>query len=201
MQNSLIRKYLMTFEGCLIVALGIQFFNSSELLIGGTAGLSFILKELTGLSFGVLFFVINIPFYILALKQMGKEFTLRTFASVTILSVLSDFLEATVTFQVVHPIISSVLGGALIGFGLILVFRSGSSLGGINILALYLDKRYGINPGKTIMTTDVLIVGSALFVFGLIQVLISMVAIFVMTSILGRYHKTAPIAQNAPEGE
>jgi uncharacterized membrane-anchored protein YitT (DUF2179 family) len=198
LNNPMVRNSLMILEGCLIVALGIQFFTSSNLVIGGTAGLSIILKQLTGLSFGVLFFLVNIPFYILAIKQMGLAFTIRTFISVSILSVLSDFLAVYVTFKVAHPLIGSVLGGALIGFGLILIFRSGSSLGGINILALFLDKRYRINPGRTIMTTDIIIVGSATFVFGLKQILFSMVAIFVMSSILGRYHKTAPIVQNSP---
>lgn len=193
---SFARQMFMIVGGCFLVALGIRVFTASDLVLGGTAGISIVLYHITGLSFGVLFFLINLPFYWLSIKQLGMGFTLKTFMSVTLLSLLSDGLTALLDLPIIHSLFGAVIGGALIGFGLILLFRSNSSLGGINILAMFLSRRHSINPGKTIMITDICIVCSALLVFGYIQILYSIVAIMVMSAVLGRYHKKSPIEKN-----
>ena len=65
--------------GTLLFALAIVLFRQAGLLTGGTAGLTFLAHYATGLSFGLLYFLINIPFYIFGLKALGKAFTLKTF--------------------------------------------------------------------------------------------------------------------------
>ena len=59
------------FTGVLLISVGVAFFTSAGLLTGGTAGLAFLLHYGTGISFGKLFFVINLPFYWLALRTVG----------------------------------------------------------------------------------------------------------------------------------
>ncbi|WP_129710516.1 YitT family protein [Priestia megaterium] len=187
--------------GCLCVAIGIQFLTASNLVIGGTAGLGIVLQHLTGISFGVLFFIINLPFYFMALTQIGLQFTIKSFISVSLMSVMSDLLAANFSFTLPHPLVAAVVGGVIVGIGLIFLFRHGSSLGGINMLCVFLDKRFGINPGKTMLLTDVLIVGSATVVFGVVQVLYSLIGIFIMTGLLGRYHKRSPIERTGEHME
>ncbi|MBG9474087.1 MULTISPECIES: YitT family protein [Priestia] len=187
--------------GCLCVAIGIQFLTASNLVIGGTAGLGIVLQHLTGISFGVLFFIINLPFYFMALTQIGLQFTIKSFISVSLMSVMSDLLAANFSFKLPHPLVAAIVGGIIVGIGLIFLFRHGSSLGGINMLCVFLDKRFGINPGKTMLLTDVLIVGSATVVFGVVQVLYSLIGIFIMTGLLGRYHKRSPIERTGEHME
>ena len=193
---NVIRKWLWILFSCLCVAIGIQFLTTADLVIGGTAGLGIVMQHLTDVSFGVLFFSINLPFYFLAILQLGFVFTVRSFISVSIMSAMSDTLALMFTFELPHPILSAVLGGAMIGIGLIFLFREGSSLGGFNMLCIFLDKRFGVNPGKTMFLTDMFIVASATIVFGIVQVMYSALAIFIMTGILGRYHKQAPIERH-----
>ncbi|MBY0096142.1 YitT family protein [Mesobacillus maritimus] len=190
------RKWLWILFSCLCVAIGIQFLTNADLVIGGTAGLGIVMQQLTNVSFGVLFFSINLPFYFLAISQLGMVFTVRSFISVSIMSAMSDTLVLMFSFELPHPIMSAILGGAMIGIGLIFLFREGSSLGGFNMLCIFLDKRFGINPGKTMFLTDIIIVASATIVFGIVQVLYSALVIFIMTGILGRYHKKAPIERH-----
>lgn len=190
------KNMFMILFGCFLVALAIKVFNITNLLIGGTAGLGILLQQITHLSFGTLFFLINIPFYILSIMQIGISFTIKSFLSISALSIMSELLTNYVMFELPHPIIGTIIGGILLGFGLILLFRSGSSLGGVNIVAVFLDKRFGINPGKTVFITDAIIVSLALFVFNIEQVLYSILAIVVMSVLLGRYNKTSPIEQN-----
>lgn len=196
MNGNWMKQLVMIVAGCMLVALGIHIFAASHIVLGGTAGMGLILHHITGLTVGMLFFLINIPFYFLSVRQLGIRFTLKTFLSVTLLSVLTDQMAIFLNIEMPYTIIGAVVGGALIGFGLTILFRSNSSLGGINILALFLDRRYGINPGKTIMISDICIVLSALVVFTVIEVVYSILAIFVMSAVLGRYHKKSPIEKN-----
>lgn len=191
-----IKRWVSIIIGCIAVSLGINLLTSSHLVMGGTAGLGMVLHPLTGLSFGILFFIINLPFYFMAITQIGVLFTIRSFVSVTLLSFLSDYFSEWLPISLPHPLLSSPLAGIIIGIGLIFLFRNGSSLGGINMLCVYLDKKYGINPGKTMFTTDLMILCGAIFVFGIVHVLYSFIAIFMMSAVLGRYHKRSPIEKN-----
>ena len=65
--------------GTLIIALGVNLFTHAGLLTGGSAGLAFLMKYSTPLTFGQAFFLINLPFYILAILHFGWEFTIKTF--------------------------------------------------------------------------------------------------------------------------
>jgi uncharacterized membrane-anchored protein YitT (DUF2179 family) len=180
--------WLSILEGCLLVALGIHILNASDLLISGTAGAGMILQHVTDLSFSVIFFLLNIPFYILALRYMGTEFTIRTFFSISLLSILTELMQRYLQLTV-DPLFAAVLGGLLVGFGLIILFRHHASLGGLNILAMYLERRFAIHPGRTTIVGDMLIAIAALWVFEAQQVAISMVAFAVVSSVVGRYHK------------
>ncbi|PPC78742.1 membrane protein [Pokkaliibacter plantistimulans] len=182
-------RWLSILEGCLLVALGIHLLNSSHLLISGTAGMGLIVQHLSTLSFGQLFFILNLPFYLLAIRCMGRAFTVRTFISVSLLSLLSELMRRYLDFNIAEPVLAAVLGGMLVGFGLIILFRHQSSLGGLNILAMYLERRFGIHAGKTTLVGDILIVSVAFFVFEPAQVLYSLVAFLFMSSVVGRYHR------------
>ncbi len=64
--------------GSLIAALGLYFLAQVGFMTG-MAGLAFVLHYWSGWSFGLLFFVLNLPFYILSLRRVGLDFTIKTF--------------------------------------------------------------------------------------------------------------------------
>jgi uncharacterized membrane-anchored protein YitT (DUF2179 family) len=186
-------------EGCFLVALGFFFLQSSSLLIGGTGGLAAITNNLYEISLGTWFFLINLPFFVIALKQMGKSFTFKSIVSIALVSVLSDTLSSMIVIDVIPLWLAAIIAGGLMGIGLLLVFRNGASLGGVNILALYLEKHYGIHTGKVIFIIDMIILTIAFQVYSVEQVLYSVIASLVLTSVIGRYHKKAPISQLQPK--
>ncbi|WP_027854554.1 YitT family protein [Marinobacterium litorale] len=182
-------RWLSILEGCLLVALGIHLLNSSNLLISGTAGLGLTLQHVTGLTFGQLFFILNLPFYLLAIRYMGWSFTLRTFTAVSLLALLSELMRRWLDFTVVQPALAAILGGLLVGFGLIILFRHQASLGGINILAMYLERRFDIHAGKTTLACDILILSLACLVFTPEQIAYALLAFLALSSVMGRYHR------------
>jgi uncharacterized membrane-anchored protein YitT (DUF2179 family) len=151
--------------GALVVALGILFVKSAGLLTGGAVGLSFLLHYATGANFGLALFLINLPFYWLALKRMGREFTLKTLATVATVSLLTEGLPRVVTIAAIDPFFAGLAGGLLMGVGMLILFRHRASLGGFNVLVLWLQERFGWRAGKLQMGLDVaILLGAALFV-------------------------------------
>lgn len=188
-------RWLSILEGCLLVALGIHLLSTSNLLISGTAGIGLILQQMFGLSFPLIFFILNLPFYILSMRCMGREFTLRTFASVSILAVLSELMNRWLDFRISEPLFAAMIGGTLFGFGLIIIFRHHASLGGLNIFSIYLERRFGIHASRTALVSDIMIVIFSFWVFEPQQVLYSLVAFLFLGSVVGRYHRPPLWAQ------
>ena len=153
--------------GTSFIGLGMAMFAQAGLLTGGTAGVAFLLHYYSGASFGWLFFAINLPFYWLALRQMGRAFTLRTFVAVGLVSLFSSLHRTLFPFAgSLNPYYTGLLGGLLIGMGVIALFRHKASVGGVNILALYVQQRYGLRAGKLQFGFDLLVMAGALLVAG-----------------------------------
>ena len=175
--------------GTLIIALGVNLFTHAGLLTGGSAGLAFLMQYSTPLTFGQAFFLINIPFYLLAVIHFGWEFTIKTFLAVFCLSVFSDVTPMLVTFDQVNPIYASIAGGCLMGVGFLMLFRHNASLGGLNILARYLSEKYGISMGKFQMVVDCMIVLLSVFVVDYTLIIISFVGAIALNIIIAVNHK------------
>jgi uncharacterized membrane-anchored protein YitT (DUF2179 family) len=160
-RHSLFEDAQAIVTGALFIALGVTMFATAGLLTGGTAGLAFLIHYATGWRFGAVFFVINLPFYFLALRTMGRAFTVKTFCAIAALSLFSELMPRLLRFDFLQPVYAGVMGGFLIGAGLLMLFRHKASLGGLNIVVLYLQERHGWRAGKVQMAIDCLIVLAA----------------------------------------
>ncbi|MDD0815924.1 YitT family protein [Curvibacter sp. HBC28] len=175
--------------GTLFVAMALMLFNQSGLLIGGTAGIGFLLHYLTGISFGKLFFVVNLPFYWFAWTRMGREFTLKTFFSVALLSALVELFPHVIHVDYLNPLFAALLGGLLLGTGCLFLARHKSSLGGATVVSLYLQDRFGIRAGKAQMLIDCSVLLLSLAVVPLERVAYSVLAAVVMSVFLWISHR------------
>jgi uncharacterized membrane-anchored protein YitT (DUF2179 family) len=147
--------------GSIIAALGLYFISTVGLLTSGIAGLAFVVHYWTGWNFGLLFFLLNMPFYILSIKRVGWDFTLKTFLSVALTSLLVEVQGRFLTISSVNPVWGAILGGVLLGFGLLALYRHRASLGGIGILAVFIQDRFGIQAGLVQLAFDVIVMALA----------------------------------------
>ncbi|CAM3382281.1 YitT family protein [Halomonas lysinitropha] len=175
--------------GTLFVALGVSFYTQAMLLTGSTAGLAFLLQYATGWRFGIGFFLINLPFYWLAVRRMGWSFTLRTFVAIGLVSVFSELTTGWIRIEWLHPLYAALMGGSLIGIGMLVLFRHRTSLGGINILALFLQDRYGWRAGYVQLGIDALIMLGALLVLPMERVGLSVLGAIALNLIIALNHK------------
>lgn len=175
--------------GTLLVSLGISLYSKAMLITGSSAGIALLLQYATGFGFGAIFFAVTIPFYYLAIKRMGWPFTIRTFIAVLLVSVFSRLTPLWIGYSMLQPLYAAVIGGALMGVGMLILFRHRTGLGGMNILALYLQDHYGIRAGYFQLAVDVVIMLLALFILDLQQVILSAIGAAVLNVIVGMNHR------------
>lgn len=175
--------------GTAAMALGITMFQHAGLLAGGTAGLAFLLHYASGLPFGPVFFAINLPFYWLAWRHLGRAFTLKTFAAVALLSIETEALPRLVGFARLQPLYAALMGGTLIGMGLLALFRHQASVGGVGIVAIVLQEQRGWRAGQLQMALDCSIVAAAFAVVAPLQVLLSVAGAVALNLVLAINHR------------
>ncbi len=177
------------FSGSLFVGITMMMFAQAGLLTGSTAGLAFVLHYATGLSFGGIYFAINIPFYWFAWKYIGKEFTIKTFLSVALLSVVTELGPRLIHIDYLHPAFAAIAGGLLMGTGVLFLARHKSSLGGATIVSLYAQDKWSIPAGKVQMVIDCIVVALALWIVPFDRVAWSVFAAVVMGVFLAVSHR------------
>lgn len=149
--------------GSTMAAFSIVILTHLGLITGQTAGLAVLISYASGVPFGPVFFLLNIPFYWFGYRRMGLSFTIKTFLAVAALSVLSALMPSWVDFSTLNPAFGAILFGFVSGAALLAIFRHGASLGGIGILALYLQDRTGFRAGQTQLIFDAALFTIALF--------------------------------------
>ena len=175
--------------GTMFMALGVVIYTKAVLLAGSTAGLALLLQYASGVGFWWLFFAVNLPFYVLAVKKLGWAFTLRTFAAVTLVSIFTRLTSDLISFSHLDPLYAAVMGGALSGTGLLILFRHRTGLGGINVLAIYLQDRFGIRAGYFQLAVDLAILATATFVIPPDRLALSVLGAVVVNMTLAINHR------------
>ncbi|MBB4050871.1 uncharacterized membrane-anchored protein YitT (DUF2179 family) [Devosia subaequoris] len=175
--------------GTMLVSLGIAFYAQVQLTTGSSAGLALLLQYITGIPFGWLFFAINLPFYALAWWRMGLPFTLKTIASVAMVSYFTSQIPAWIGIERIDPLFAALVGGGLMGLGILSLFRHKASVGGINILALFLQENFGIRAGYFQLGVDAVILVIAFFVLPFDRVLYSILGALVLNMIIALNHR------------
>lgn len=175
--------------GTMLVALGIVLYAQVTLSTGSTAGLALLLQYVTGIPFGWLFFAINLPFYVLAVLRMGWPFAIKTFICVGLVSYFTAHMSDWLDIADVHPLYAALVGGGLIGLGILSLFRHKASVGGINILSLYLQDNFGIRAGYFQLGVDAVILLAAFFVLPLDRVIYSILGALVLNMIIATNHR------------
>lgn len=175
--------------GIFLCGVGLHILTTVGLVTGQTAGIAVILSYVTGFSFGACFFAINLPFYWLAYRRLGAEFTVKSLISVTLLSLLTEFLPSR--FEIAHldPWLGALIFGAMVGLGLLAMFRHNGSLGGLGVLALYAQDHWGVKAGYVQLCADAVIFTVALFLFPFMVVVWSLLGAVVLNLVIAFNHR------------
>jgi len=193
-----VSEYLLIIIYSLLYAVStLLFVFPHSLLLGGTSGISVILESVTHMTPGSMLMVINTALIAAAYFLLGKEMGTKTLVGSLATSTFIGVLEPLLTFE--HAVIPNLFLSAAVGAGLIAIASSGlfyirSSSGGTDVLALILKKYTGIQTGRALLITDILIVivggllaDKVLFLSSLLGLLIKTTGIDVMTSVIQKH--------------
>ncbi|HLR55085.1 MAG TPA: YitT family protein [Pseudogracilibacillus sp.] len=172
-------KYIALIIGATFAAAAIELFLVQNSIIdGGIIGIALLLNKITTINFGILVFILNLPFLIFGYKYIGKNFFISSLFSIILLAVIEPSLE---TFEAVttDPLLATVFGGILLGTGVGTVIRYGGALDGTEILSIMLTKKVPFSVGEIVMFFNVFIFGWAGFILGWEQAMYSILTYYI----------------------
>jgi len=175
--------------GVFLASMGLHLLTTLGLITGQTAGIAVIISYLSGYSFGTVFFLVNLPFYVLAWRRLGKVFTIKSLISVTLLSILTEIIPPGMVFSHLDPLLGALTFGALTGVALLVLFRHNGSLGGLGVVALLIQDTTGFRAGWVQLIFDVCLFGLAFFLFDPLLVLYSLLGAVVINLIIAINHR------------
>ncbi|KQA24100.1 YitT family protein [Vibrio metoecus] len=188
-KHSYKEDWIAILTGTFLVAQGVYFLQAGNLLTGGTTGLALLMSQFVPLTFGVLYFLSNCPFYLLAWKRFGVRFAFNSAISGALVSLFADHLAMFITLEKINVVYCAIAGGLLMGLGMLILFRHRSSLGGFNVLCLFIQDRFGISVGKSQMAIDGLILLTSFFFVSPLTIGLSILGAFLLNIVLAMNHK------------
>lgn len=180
-----IRSYSMITVGTFLMAIGTRLiYEPLSMVTGGFSGVGIILHSLFGIPVWATTFLLNVPLFILARKNHGREFLVKSLYAMLVFSAALALIPFTSVTEE-DFLMAALLGGALHGIGLGLVFSAGSSTGGTDLLSAVLHPLFPVMRVANIMgIIDGLIVAAGMLIFGVRTALYSIVAVFVTSKIM-----------------
>jgi uncharacterized membrane-anchored protein YitT (DUF2179 family) len=145
--------------GCILLVLGLVFLKTAGLVTGGVAGLALLLSYWLPIPAGVLFTLINVPFFAFAHKVMGTKFAVKSLIVNAGIALFSAMTRLSITVADVHPAFAALVGGTVIGLGILVLARHQAGVGGTGVITLWLQRTRGWNAGRTQIAIDVVILG------------------------------------------
>ncbi|TSB47034.1 YitT family protein [Alkalicoccobacillus porphyridii] len=174
-------RVLLIIIGAVLAAGSIELFLlPSSIIDGGIIGISLILNNLTNINFGILVFIINLPFLYFGYKFIGKKFLFSSLIGIITLSLGESYLHhlhppAFTT----SPLLATVFGGVFLGAGVGIVIRYGGALDGTEILGILLSKKIPFTVGEFVMVFNVFVFAWAGYVLGAEQAMYSIITYFI----------------------
>lgn len=168
--------------GSVLYGLGIHAFTAPQQIApGGASGIGILVNYVTGFPIGMFTFIFNIPLLILAYKYVTKKFFYNAVLSITLFSLVTDYVVVYFPLYKGDPLLACIFGGALMGVGLALVHMTESTTGGLTILGVVLQKEFPqFEVGKLIFMLNLTVVGASAFVYNNIEsVLYAVIAIYI----------------------
>ena len=179
-----ISSYVMLVVGAVIAAFSIEeFLVPCTILDGGIVGISIMINNLSDIPLGMLTLALNIPFLLVGMRKLGAKFIVK---SAVAMVAFSSFLEIFASFvDVTHESLLAVcFGGVFLGVGVGFVIRAGGCLDGTETVAIFLNRRFNLPVGQTVLFFNVVIYTIAGFLFGFDRAMYSLLTYFITSKVI-----------------
>lgn len=128
------------------------FVQPNQLLAGGVTGTALLLDHLFRVPVGLGMALLNVPIFLLGFRFLGVRFGVWSALAVMATWVAADFVPLPVLTR--DPMLAAIFGGAFTGLGSALALRSGGSLGGFDILGVWVNRRFSVGVGEVLLVLN-----------------------------------------------
>lgn len=180
-------KYLMIIVGSALFAAGFQFFlYPNSIIVGGVSGIAMIINLLTKLPVGLLTIVLNIPLFIIAWRYFGTDFIVSSLVGMLLSSVFVDLFALLSISPTNDMLLACIIGGAVKGLGLGIVYYAGATTGGTDIIAKFIRLRFPyLNFGTVVLITDCFIIVAFAAIFNKVEsAMYAVITMFVVSKVV-----------------
>ena len=166
-RKDLIKNLIFILAGSFIYAAGFQYILlPNSMPSGGVGGIAMIINKFTNFPIGTLIIILNIPLFLFAWKKLGFKFMISSLVGMVLSSVCIDILAIFPHVITREPLLTCVFGGIIIGAGLGLIYRTGATTGGSDIVAKLIRVRYPfMNFGTAMLILDIIIISLYAVIF------------------------------------
>ncbi len=170
--------------GSALAALGINgILLPRQFVSGGIVGIAIGIHYLTPfISLSVIYFIFNIPLFLLGWKTVGRRFFYYSIAGLIILSIFLELINFPIPVE--DKMLSALLAGIFVGSGLGIILKSKGSSGGLDILSIFLLNRFSIKIGNTVLCANGIVLVFASIFISLEAALYTMIYLFVSSKVL-----------------
>jgi uncharacterized membrane-anchored protein YitT (DUF2179 family) len=186
---TLLKNSGMIFFGAFIYAIGLRMFIlPNGLFDNGTTGISVMIHYITHFPLGILFIILNVPFFILGYKLIGRTYFILTILALGSLSLITEALNIFIRNNfdyITHDILlASIFGGILLGLGVGLIIKSGGALDGIETLSIIFSRKIGFTIGEIAFFLNIFILFLGGLLFSIDKFMYSFISYFVSIKVL-----------------
>ena len=167
------RDFALIMVGIASAGFGLKgFLLENNFIDGGATGISLLIGELSSIPLSVLLLLVNLPFLILGLRVIGRNFTIKAVLAIIILAIVVEFVPYPVITT--DKLLIAIFGGFFLGSGIGLSIRGGAVIDGTEVLAIALSRQLGITIGDVILIINVIIFAFAAYMINIETALYAM---------------------------
>jgi uncharacterized membrane-anchored protein YitT (DUF2179 family) len=184
---NIIIQYITILLGAFIMAFGYAYFCIPfKIAPGGISGISTVLYYFTGIPVGMMTLGLSVPVFLFSIKILGIRFGIKTVFATVSFSFFIDSIAKIFHVFAGDIFIASIFGGVMIGIGLGIIFKTGASTGGTDLIAA-MAKKYipWISLGIWLLLIDSIVVLIAGVTFNSINVMLySIITIYITNKMI-----------------
>lgn len=185
MVRKILRDYSGITIGVILTAMGLDMFLiPNKIAAGGVSGIGTILYYLFHIQVGLTMLIINIPLFLVSVKQLGLQVGMRSLYGTVSLSIFVDLLAKILPTPTHNPILAAVYGGILVGLGIGIVFKFKGTTGGTDLAAALIRRLTGHAVGFLLFTIDGMVIIAAGFVFSAELALLALITVYLTGRII-----------------
>ena len=172
-----IKSLLFKTTGIICAVIAIKgFMIPNHFLDGGITGISILIHEFYNMEVSIPLVVLNLPFIYIGYKKIGKNFAMNSLLSVIFLGIVMHFLPVPIITK--DHFLTAIFGGVFVGLGLGFVIRGGGVIDGLEVIAEYSNKKFGLSTSEIIMAINTMIFLIIAFYLGLEKAMYSILTFF-----------------------